>query len=288
MLPSGHRPSLVWGLIALTAIGWAYWSTLVETAERWRTDPQYSHGWLVPLFSVYLLYRRRHLIPAGGFQPQWWGLGVVLLAVVARLAGVLLYQPWLDAGSLLICLTGLVCTLGGRAGIRWAWPAVLFLGFMLPLPYSFQFVLSGQLRAMATKASTYLLQTFGVPAIAEGNRILLSNTTVGVEEACSGLSMLVTFFALAVGFALLVRRHWAYLVAMVLAAAPIAVIANVLRITATGLLYEAERNETARWVFHDLAGWLMMPLGVGLLTVLLLFLDRAVRPKAAAPVPRIR
>jgi exosortase len=285
---SGHRQSLVWGLIALAAIGWAYWSTLVETAERWRTDPQYSHGWLVPLFSAYLLYRRRRLIPAGGLQPAWWGLGVVAVAVIARLAAVLLYQPWLDPGSLLLCLFGLACTLGGRAGLRWAWPAVLFLGFMIPLPYSFQFVLSGQLRAVATKASTYLLQTFGVPAIAEGNRILLSNSTVGVEEACSGLSMLVTFFALAVGFALLVRRHWVYLVAMVLAAAPIAVAANVLRITATGLLYEAEKNETARWVFHDLAGWLMMPLGVGLLTVLLLFMDRAVRPKAAAPAPRTR
>jgi exosortase len=312
-----RRDLIIWGAFALATTGWAYWGTLTEVAERWRDDPQYSHGWLVPLFSACLLVHRRNLIPtndrfqplrwSGGwvwwlwwllksgvdtarrisvsnFRTRWWGLGVVALAVVARGAAVAFYQPWLDAGSLLICLAGLAVTLGGWPALRWAWPAVLFLGFMIPLPFRLQYALGGQLQAVATTASTYLLQAVGVPAIAEGNVILLTDARVGVVEACNGLSMLVTFFALAVGFALVLGRHWVYGAVLVAAAAPIAVGANVVRITVTGLLYEAERHELARQVFHDVAGWLMMPLGVAMLAAVLGFLDRAYRPPPARPV----
>ncbi len=269
------RGLVFYGLPALLATVWAYGSTLADIVERWNTDPQYSHGWLVPIFAAYLFYRRRSDVPDKGFVPRWWGLGVVALAMAARAASVFLYQPWLDAGSLIIALAGVVCTLGGRAGWRWAWPSVLFLGFMIPLPYRLQFMLGSKLQMIATYASTYLLQTMGVPAISEGNIILLTKERLGVVEACSGLSMLVTFFALAIGFALVIGRHWLYSVAMVLVAAPIAVVANVIRITVTGVLYEANQNKMAQVVFHDIAGWLMMPLGVSFLALLMLFLDRS-------------
>lgn len=273
---------IVWGLPALLATAWSYGGTLLDIVERWNSDPQYSHGWLVPLFSAYLLYRRRGMIPAEGFAPRWWGLGVLLFAGAARAASVFLYQPWLDAGSLLIAVAGLACTLGGRTGWRWAWPSVLYLGFMIPLPYRLQFALGSKLQSIATYASTYLLQTVGVPAIAEGNIILLTKERLGVVEACSGLSMLVTFFALAIGFALVIHRHWLYSIAMVLAAAPIAVLANVIRITVTGILYEANQNKMAQVVFHDVAGWLMMPFGVAVLALLMLFLDRSYRVRSPA------
>ena len=275
------RRLLILALPALLATVWAYWSTLLEIVDRWKSDPQYSHGWLVPAFSAYLLYRRRNLIPLGGLTPQWWGLGIVALGSAVRGAGFVLYQPWMDSGSLLICLAGLACAIGGRTGWRWAWPAVLFLAFMIPLPFRFQFMLGSNLQSIATYLSTYLLQTVGVPAISEGNVILLTEARLGVVEACSGLSMLVTFFALAIGFALLIERHWLYAVAMVLAAAPIAVGANVIRITVTGLLFEANQNEMARVVFHDVAGWLMMPLGVGFLALLMFFLDRTFKVRTA-------
>jgi len=257
---------------------WAFWGSLAEIADRWRRDPQYSHGWLVPLFSLYLLYIRRNLIPSTGLVQRWWGLMIVALAMLARFTAVMFYQPWLDAGSLLLALLGCFATIGGRAGLRWSFPAVAFLAFMIPLPFRLQSALGGSLQAIATKSSTYLLQAIGVPAIAEGNVILLTNERIGVMEACNGLSMLMTFFALACGFALLVERHWLYAVSLILAAAPIAVAANVVRITVTALLIEGERNATAKVVFHDVAGWLMMPLGVGLLLALMWYLDRLTRP----------
>jgi exosortase/archaeosortase family protein len=90
--------------------------------------------------------------------------------------------------------------------------------------------------------------------------------------------MLVTFFALAAAVAILATRNWIEAIVVFCSAIPIAVVANVARITVTGALYEANQNELARVIFHDVAGWLMMPLGLGLLLVELHILGRAVVP----------
>jgi exosortase len=272
-------------VLALAAAGlavvlWSYWSTLDAIAERWTNDPAYSHGFLVPLFSVYLLWLRRDRL-AGGVSPAWWGVGIVLLAGGMRLAGHFLYQSWLDAASLPICLAGLVAAAGGWKALKWAAPGLLFLAFMLPLPYKLQTMLGGQLQRLATVVSTYVLQTVGVPAVAEGNVILLSTTKLGVVEACSGLSMLMTFFALAVAVAILADTRSIFERLVIVASAlPIAVAANVVRIVVTSVLYEMDKGELARRVYHDLAGWLMMPLALGMLLVELFVLGRAIVPVA--------
>jgi exosortase len=276
-----RRPTIALLLITLVALVWAYWTTLADIAERWTTDPQYSHGFLVPLFSLYLLWRGRDQLARDDLQPRWWGAGIVLLAAGLRLVGHVFYQPWLENGSLLVCLAGIAAAAGGRRALAWAGPAILFLVFMLPLPHSFQNMLGGTLQRVATAASTYALQTLGVPAVSEGNVILLTDTKLGVVEACSGLSMLMTFFALATGVAILVPRSWPERVAIVLSAIPIAVLANVVRITATGVLFEAGRGDAARVVFHDVAGWLMMPLALGMLLAELFVLGRSVVPAGA-------
>ena len=278
---AGVRASVLWLTVGLLATAWSYGSTLVAMSERWLADPQYSHGWLVPLFSLYLLIHRRNLLAADTFQPRLWGLGIVALALAIRGFAVAIYQPWLDAASLLICVAGLFATAGGVAGLRWAWPSIIMLGFMIPLPFRVQFLLGSTLQTLATNASTYLLQSFGVPAVAEGNVILLSQSRIGIVEACNGLSMLLTFFALAAGFVLLLERKWWYGVILIASAAPIAVAANVVRITVTGMLYEAEQNRLARIVFHDLAGWLMMPLGVSMLALVVWYLDRVLTIRQA-------
>ncbi|QDU24145.1 exosortase/archaeosortase family protein [Urbifossiella limnaea] len=281
-LPRNTTPVLLSVGVPLAVTLWAYWSALDGIVERWATDPQYSHGFLVPVFSVYLLWTRRDRITAADVRPRWWGVLVVVLGGGVRMAGQVFYQPWLDEVSLLIVLAGLIAVAGGRELLAWAAPAVLFLAFMIPLPYGAQTLLGGRLQATATAASTYALQTFGVPAVAEGNVILLTDARLGVVEACSGLTMLVTFFALSVGVAFLVRRSWPEKVILVAAAAPIAVVANVVRITLTGLLFEANRGDLARAVFHDLAGWLMMPVGLTLLLTVLCVLSRAVVPAGRA------
>ena len=101
--------------------------------------------------------------------------------------------------------------------------------------------------------------------MAQGNEILLAEAKLGVADVCSGLRMMTLFIAVCVGAAFLMRRPLAEKVVVVLSAAPIAVVANVIRITATGVLYETTSPDFAEAVYHDLAGWFMMPLAVLLL-----------------------
>jgi exosortase len=265
------------GLIGVV-LAWAYWPTLVDSADRWYHDPQYSHAFLVPMFSAYLLWRNRAALIEASGHPRWWGLGLFALGLGLRYAGHAVYLPWLDASTLLVCLAGWAAVAGGWPALRAALPAILFLGFTLPLPFRLQIALGGGLQTVATAASTYVLQTVGVPAVAEGHTIVLSETKLGVVEACNGLSMLMTFFALATGFAILIRRPWWDRALVVASAIPIAVAANVVRISVTGVLYDAAQDEWARVVFHDVAGWLMMPLALGLMFAEVAFLRRAIVP----------
>ena len=263
-------------VLALASCLWAYWTTLAGAAQHWAFDPMYSHGYLVPGFALLLLWLRRGRLAEGSLHPSWWGLLPILGALGMWLAGTYFYRVWLEEISFLPCLAGLFIVVGGKPAWRWAWPAIGFLFFMVPLPYQVSAVLTGPLQQLATLASTFLLQTLALPALADGNVIRLNDQEINVVEACSGLRMLVVFFALATAVALVIRRPlWEKLV-IVGSALPIALVVNVLRITATGVLFETLGSQWARAVCHDLAGWLMMPVGLLFLGLELKLLTRLV------------
>jgi exosortase len=144
--------------------------------------------------------------------------------------------------------------------------------------------LTDPLQRIATLASTFALQTIGLPALADGNVILLNDVELGIVEACSGLRMLVIFFALSTAVVLVIKRRPWEKALLVASAVPIALVANVTRITVTGVLHETAGREIADAVFHDLAGWLMMPLALGLLWVELKLLSRLLLDTAPGPV----
>jgi exosortase len=287
--------SFLAALVLLAALGgvllWTYWTTLLELARRWASDPEYSHGYLVPAFLPALLWLRRGSLPRNAWRLNRLNLlGVPLLAagLGLRLVGTYIYFDWLDAVSLLPCLAGLVLLACGGTVLRWALPAIAFLFFMVPLPFRAEVALAGPLQRFATQASTYALQTLGIPALSEGNVIVLNEIEMGIVDACSGLRMLMVFFALSTGVFLLVDRPLGQRIALLLSAVPIALIANVVRITATGVLHETAGSEIANAVFHDLAGWLMMPFALGLLWAELWLMSRLLLdPLPAAPMPLV-
>lgn len=271
---------LQWGLaLALLAgLVWAYWPTWRTMSQQWAHNPQYSHGFLVPIFSLALLWWRRGMLQQANFSSSWWGLVLIAVGLTLRLASALIYFDWFDYVSLLPLLAGLCLLIGGRQLFAWAWPGILFLGFMLPLPYRVETALALPLRRIATLSSTFVLQTLGLPALAEGNVIRIDDIEIGVVEACSGLSMLLVFFALSTAVALLVQRPlWEKLVVL-LSALPIAVVANVVRISLTGLLHVKVGGEVADAFFHDFAGWLMMPLALALMWLELQITGRVFLP----------
>jgi exosortase len=281
-----QRSTCLLAALLVCSLLWAYWPVLTGMLARWARDPQYSHGFLVPVLAGVILYRRRALFDREKAQPNRWGMLLALAGVEVYLAGGYIHFEWLEGASLIPLLAGLLVLVGGWPALRWAWPAVLFLFFMVPLPYQAQLTLSGPLRRMATMASTYALQTLGLPALAEGNVIRLNDVRIGVVEACSGLSMLVVFFSLSTALALLLSRPLWIKICLVFSAVPIALVSNVARITITGLLHEWVGSRVADAFFHDVAGWLMMPLALMLLWLVLRVLDRLfIQVAVTEPVP---
>jgi exosortase len=272
-----ERYLVVSAAVLLATVLWCFWPVLVEVAEKWRTDPQYSHGYLVPAFAAFILWLRRAQLKGVTFRPSWWGVPVLLAAGALLLTGTWYYLIWPEQVSLLGVLAGLTLALGGRPALRWAWPAIAFLFFMVPLPGRAVDILSQPLQRVGTIASTYVLQTLGFPALAEGNVIVLSENVLEVAQACNGLHMMVVFVALSTGVAMLIKRTLVERILIVLSAFPIAVIANILRITITGVLYEMVNNETAKHLFHDYVGWLMMVIGLILLWIELFVLSRLIQ-----------
>lgn len=274
-------------ILAALAAGllWSYWPTLVALVDRWETDTRYSHGYLVPAFSAVLLWIRRDRLGATPPHTWWWGVALIALGVGLRLAGAYLYFEWLEAISLLPVLAGGCVVTGGWPALRWAWPAIAFLAFAIPLPYGLETSLGWPLQRFATEVSTAVLQTMGFPAVAEGNVITIDDWRLGVVEACNGMGMMLLFFAFSTGAAMLIRRPLLDRVIVIVSAVPIALASNVARITITGVLHELMGDGAAHFVYHDLAGWLMMPIAIILLGVelrLLSLLFITVPPPEAA------
>lgn len=265
--------------VALIAVllAWTYSSSLAMLVGRWWHESDYVYGFLVAPFAAYLLWERRALAPKTP-QSSLWGLAFLGLMGLMRFASAYWQYQLIDPLSLVPCLAGVVLLVWGWPGLRWAWPSIVYLVFMVPLPGFLASMLSQPLQQIGATTSTYLLQTFGIPAVARGTVIGLSHADLGVEEACSGLRMLMLFLAVCTAAALVIDRDPWQRIVLVVSAAPIAVIANVLRITVTGILYETSGAEWAEIVFHDLAGWLMMPLAVILSWLEMGLLDMIFRP----------
>jgi exosortase len=184
----------------------------------------------------------------------------------------------------------MVLLVGGWSVVRWSWPALALLAFMMPLPHFVEVALAQPLRRLATGMSTYSLQALGFPAVSEGNVILIDDIELGVAEACSGLGMMMTFFALATALAMIVQAPWHDRAVLIVSAIPIAVLANVIRITATGAAYNVggKESELGQLIYHDLAGWLMMPLALAMLWIELKFLANLFHEERAdAPLPLV-
>ena len=259
----------VWtAILLLTALLiYSYWPGLLNAQSSW-SNPQYSHGWIVPLFSVALLF--------------WWRKPVEPVTLSARIAGLLLLAAsfglrlavaryrivTIDMYTFVPALAGVFLLVGGWSMFRWAWAPIAFLIFMYPLPDEATRYLLGPLQTLATIVSTYALQTLGLDAFREGNQIIVGEMHLGVVDACSGLRMLTIFVALSVALVMLGDRDWWENLVILASAIPIALIVNSIRITVTGLLYQVANSELAEMVFHDLAGWVMMPMALGMLFAL--------------------
>ncbi len=258
--------------LALAAGIWAYWPTLLKIGTAWEREPDYSHGYLVIPLAIFFLWMNRKSFPGVASTSLW--IPSLLLAIsfgIRLFSGAFFYES-IDGWSILFWLAGCVGLFFGLPTLRWALPSIGFLFFMIPLPFQMEGFLSLPLQRIATKISCWILQLIGQPAIAEGNTILLGEHHLEVEQACSGLRLFMSILALACAYLIVTRRSWWEKSLLVLSAIPIAIIANSLRIVATGLLYQYASTEAGKRFSHDFAGWVMIPVAAAMFWLVLWYL----------------
>jgi exosortase len=225
-------------IVVLTAVALVagYAPTLRGMVEQWSSDEEMSHGFVVPIVALWIVWRERARWQSLPAEPSRWGF--VVLAAGAGMQFIAELGAGLFAGSVafLVSVAGAVLSLGGFAWLRaLALPLLLAL-FMLPklaLVYN-QVTLPLQLLASRIAAGT--LTAGGIGVIREGNILDVAGNRVSVVEACNGIRYLLSLGFMAVVFAYLSdTKPWMRLV-LLAAAVPIAILANALRVAAAGWL----------------------------------------------------
>lgn len=232
-------------------------------ADDWWNDPNASHGLLVPPLAAYIAWQRKHLtlsIPAaprlGGL---WWVVAGSLLLLIGKLGA----EFFLGRLSIVILLAGFVDTFWGRQRLKSLAFPLLLLATMVPMPVIVYNQLAQPLQLFASAVSTRIAQAVGVSIFQEGNVIQLANTTLGVEEACSGLRSLSALIVMALLLGFLVCTRIRTRVSLLVLAVPIAILVNVIRVAGTAILADYS-PELAMGFYHTFSGWLIFLLGIAL------------------------
>jgi len=242
-------------LILAVLLGAVYWKILRALAIQWWDDANYSHGFLVPLFSLYLVWQQRATLRTLPRSGSLIGIPVILAGIGALILGDLGAENFLMRSSLIVIIAGLILFHLGTHVFRAILFPLAFLFFMVPLPGIIFYAVTFPLQRLAAEQAAWTLDALGVPVLLDGNIIHLAQLSLGVTEACSGIRSLISLFAGAVAWAyLLLPVGWPLLV-FVAATVPITIFANAARVVLTGLIGQYFGVQYASGFFHEFAGW---------------------------------
>lgn len=261
-----HHRLMFWyvgALLILTA--WLYAPIIVRLVHQWYTDPNYSHGFFVPLFSGFALWKSRGRLASIVPRPSIWGLPVIVLSLLTLVVGIFGAELFLSRASLILLATGMVIFFLGWEMLRAVLFPLAFLILMVPLPTIVFSQITFPLQILASKLAAWTLPLCGVPVLREGNIINLPSMPLEVAQACSGIRSLMSLATLAIMYGYLLEpRIWAR-VLLAAASVPIAVAANGLRIVGTGLIVQYWDPDKAEGFFHLFSGWLIFVLSLVML-----------------------
>lgn len=248
------------GLIAAglaCAVLASYGEPVLEAVRRWGLQDEYSHGFLVPAISGWLLWtRRRALIESLG-APSWTGLLVGALAGGIHIIGELSALFALSQIGMILALFGVSLSIGGTALLRVTFLPITFLAFAIPLPYFLDSTLSWRLQLLSSQLGVTFIRLIDVPVYLEGNVIDLGNYKLQVVEACSGLRYLYPLLSLGFLVAWLFQGPMWQRTVLFLSAIPIAIVMNSVRLLVVALLVNQWGPEQAEGPLHLLEGWVL-------------------------------
>jgi exosortase len=255
---------------AAIAFGVLFWQPLATLIRDWWNDPEAGHGLLLGPLAVFLAWRRGWAADSRGEnadrrgQPGW-GIAILVAAVLLRYVSGLAAELFTMRASLLGAAIGLVVFVGGfRQLLHWWLPTAL-LALSIPLPAVVLASLALPLQLKASQLGAAMLEMRHVPVQVAGNVIHLPGQSLFVTEACSGLRSLTALLALGVLIGGLWLRSVPGRIVVVLAAIPVAMALNGVRIFLTGFFAYFVSPALAEGIMHYSEGWAMFVVAFALL-----------------------
>ena len=250
-------------VVLVLILGGIYHSILAEMVMDWYNDPDYSHGFIVPLISGYFVYQRREALKKTLVSPYAPGLFVIILGILLLIIGYKGTELFTMRLSMLIVLAGIILNFFGKEIFRTLLLPGFYLVLMIPLPEIIFNAIAFPLKLFVAKYSVLFLQAINITVYREGNIIMFPNIVLEVADACSGIRSLMSLVALSVTISFFVKASNLKKTVIVLSAIPIAVFTNALRVIVTGILAKHWGSAAAEGFFHEVAG--MMVFGLAML-----------------------
>ncbi len=260
-------PGLFWLTLATVASAIFFWEGIEALLKAWQL-PEYSHGPLIPVLSALLFIRQLKEYPPrpGPIPDRTPGLLLLLFAMLMGLAGKLAKIDDIVAYALILWVGAvLLISFGWKTGKHF-WPPVLHLIYMLPLPGVVYFKMSTWLQMVSSELGVSILHLINVPVFLEGNIIDLGVLKLHVAEACSGLRYLFPILSFSYIFAVIYRGPMWHKAVLLLAAAPITVVMNSVRIAVAGWIANNWGVSHLEGFTHFFEGWVIF-----MICILLLF-----------------
>jgi len=265
--------------IIATLFWYVFGNEIDRIVSRW-SDPSWSHGFLIPVFSLYFLNQYKQQILRLQFRPSYLGLFLLICCMVLYPLIIVHFQfGYALPLTTIAALGAIVLFLGGWGLVKYAWLPVVYLVFAVPLPVGFYRAITIPMRQLAAKIAGGALNL--IPELeASANGVIIDVIYKGarmepgldVAEACSGMRLLMAFLALGVAMAYLHYRPVWHRIILLCSTIPIAICCNIVRVTVTGFIYIFWDPMYAQGIYHDLLGMAMLPLAFCLYGCLAWFL----------------
>lgn len=262
-----HRDWIVWSTVLVSLVALLYGSVLKVLVLQLWFDPDYGHGFFVPLFSGYILWRQHDRWMRSEIKPTNLGLLVMIGAVGLLFAGSLAAELFTSRLSLVVLLAGMILFLAGWELLRAVSFPLSFLIFMIPIPVIVYNQITFPLQLVASRLASSSLELVQVPVLRDGNVLVLSNYSLEVVEACSGIRSLMALISLAIAYGYLAEpRRWVRYVLVVMTV-PSAIVSNAIRIMGAGVLAHRFGPTAAEGFLHEFSGWLIFLGALGFMLV---------------------
>lgn len=262
--PQTRTIGLIAAVLACAVVA-SYGESVLEAVRRWSLQDEYSHGFLIPAISGWLLWTRRQALVESLGRSSWVGLLVGALAGWIHIVGELSALVTLSQLAMILALFGVSLCVGGAALLRVTFVPITFLVFAIPLPYFLDSTLSWRLQLLSSQLGVTFIRLVDVPVYLEGNVIDLGNYKLQVVEACSGLRYLYPLLSLGFIVAWMFQGPMWQRAVLFLSAVPIAIVMNSARLLLVALLVNQWGPEQTEGSLHLFEGWIVFLACAGLL-----------------------